>query len=89
MTDVKFEHPELFFKRLSTRAKELPIWVGELYFELHRGTFTTQSRLKYLNRVSEQALRTSECWSAISHIFGLNFTYPTKEFEKIWQAVLL
>ncbi len=52
-----------FFARASAEAHDLTAWVGELYFELHRGTYTTQSRTKRLNRRAEQALREAETWS--------------------------
>ena len=35
-----------FFTKASAEAHDLTTWVGELYFELHRGTYTTQSRTK-------------------------------------------
>ena len=34
-----------FFRAMEAEAGEaLPTWNGELYLELHRGTYTTQSR---------------------------------------------
>lgn len=43
------ESVEDFFDRLehnsATKKTELVTWFGELYFELHRGTYTTQVRL--------------------------------------------
>lgn len=34
-----------FFRNLEAQSGELlPTWNGELYLELHRGTYTTQSR---------------------------------------------
>ena len=38
----------------------LPEWHGELYLELHRGTYTTQARTKRWNRVLEFRLREVE-----------------------------
>ena len=35
----------------------LPVWVGEIYLELHRGTLTTQGRTKYLHRRAERDAR--------------------------------
>ncbi len=35
----------------------LATWDGELYLEMHRGTFTTKSNLKRLNRALEFKLR--------------------------------
>jgi len=49
-----------FFDRLEEVADELPVYHGELYLEYHRGTFTTQSRFKYLHRRLEVALQAHE-----------------------------
>ena len=40
--------------------KSLATWDGELYLEMHRGTFTTKSDLKKINRRLEYKLRTAE-----------------------------
>jgi alpha-mannosidase len=37
---------EAFFDRLEEAADGLPIYEGELYLEYHRGTYTSQARLK-------------------------------------------
>lgn len=42
---------------------ELETWDGELYLEMHRGTFTTKSNLKKLNRSLEFKFRTAEMLS--------------------------
>lgn len=38
----------------------LPVWRGEQYLELHRGTYTTQARIKRLNRRLEHVLVEAE-----------------------------
>ena len=38
----------------------LEVWDGELYLEMHRGTFTTKSDLKRINRRLEYKFRTAE-----------------------------
>jgi len=38
----------------------LPVWWGELYLEIHRGTLTTQAWIKAANRRAEEALRFAE-----------------------------
>jgi hypothetical protein len=38
----------------------LPKWVGELYFERHRGTYTTQAATKRSNRLCQTALHDAE-----------------------------
>src|SRR5256885_13494469 len=42
---------------------ELATSGGDLYFELHRGTYTSQSRTKRLNRQAQRALKEAEMWS--------------------------
>ena len=45
-----------FFKKLEADTKDskyLPAWVGELYLEYHRGTYTTMARNKRFNRKAE------------------------------------
>ena len=42
----------------------IPVWRGELYFETHRGTLTSQLRTKVGNRRCERLLREAELWSA-------------------------
>ena len=42
------------------RVAELPVWRGELYLETHRGTFTSQGRVKAANRRCETLLRQAE-----------------------------
>ena len=45
---------QVFFEALQSSLKpEVPVWVGELYLELHRGTYTTQGRIKRYNRELE------------------------------------
>ncbi|MBR3817269.1 MAG: alpha-mannosidase [Clostridia bacterium] len=40
--------------------KNLAVWDGELYLEMHRGTFTTKSDLKKINRRLEYKFRAAE-----------------------------
>ena len=72
-----------FFEAASAEAHDLTTWVGELYFELHRGTYTTQSLTKRLNRRAEQALREAEMWSV-----GAG-DYPASELDAAWKKLML
>ena len=72
-----------FFEGASVEAHDLTTWVGELYFELHRGTYTSQSRTKLLNRRAEQALREAEMWSV-----GAPRDYPELELDAAWKLML-
>ena len=73
-----------FFQRARDEAHDLTRWVGELYFELHRGTYTTQSRTKRLNRKAEQALREAEVWSVAA-----GERYPASVLDSAWKRLLL
>jgi alpha-mannosidase len=72
-----------FFAAASAESHDLTTWVGELYFERHRGTYTSQSRTKRLNRHAEQALRQAEIWSV-----AIGDGYPTAELEAAWKLLL-
>ncbi len=72
-----------FFESASREAHDLTTWVGELYFELHRGTYTSQSRTKRLNRLAEQALREAEVWSVAK-----GGAYPAEALEAAWKRLL-
>jgi len=43
-----------------------PTWVGEMYFEKHRGTYSSQIGTKQGNRNSERLLHEIELWSALA-----------------------
>ena len=65
----------------------LPRWTGELYLELHRGTLTSQARVKKLNREAEHRLLEAEALLALAALHGGE--YPAKELEATWKTVLL
>ncbi len=73
-----------FFEAAAAEADGLATSVGELYFELHRGTYTSQSRTKRLNRLAQQALREAEMWSVAA-----GGSYPSSELSALWQTLLL
>src|SRR5215216_2207634 len=65
----------------------LPRWVGELYLELHRGTLTTQAKVKKLNREAEHRLLEAEAFAAVAALSGA--PYPAEELERLWKVLLL
>src|SRR3954449_12939617 len=58
-------HPEAFFDDLEAGARDLRTIVGELYFEYHRGTYTSQAAVKRGNRRAEAALHDAELLDAL------------------------
>jgi alpha-mannosidase len=77
-----------FFKRLERESADLPEWTGELYYEEHRGTYTSQARTKLQNRKSELGLREAEILSSLAHAAGRR-KYPEKDLDRAWKLVLL
>jgi alpha-mannosidase len=76
-----------FFRDAKGRSRDLPVWAGELYFELHRGTYTSQARTKKGNREGEFLLRDAEMLACFSP--GFPAKYPAEELERLWKIVLL
>src|SRR5437868_13680443 len=72
-----------FFDQASRDAHDLATVSGELYFELHRGTYTSQSRTKRLNRRAQQALKEAETWSVAAG------DYPRDKLDEPRKTVLL
>ena len=71
-----------FFEHASAEAHDLVTVRGELYFELHRGTYTSQARTKLLNRRAQDALREAEMWSVAAG------SYPREELDQAWKTLL-
>ncbi|MFF8606588.1 alpha-mannosidase [Streptomyces sp. NPDC015346] len=85
---VRWERPAEFFAKAEAEYPDPPVWVGELYLELHRATLTSQARTKQGNRASENLLREAELWSATAAV-RTGFPYPYEELDRIWKTVLL
>ncbi|KAF9922353.1 Glycoside hydrolase, 38 vacuolar alpha mannosidase, partial [Linnemannia zychae] len=80
---------ESFFKSVEEKAKGLQEWKGELYFELHRGTYTSQAATKRYNRKLEFLLRDVEIASTLCMCLGRNYTYPKADLDLLWKDLLL
>lgn len=79
-----------FFRELeSTFGAALPTWNAELYFELHRGTYTTQGRNKRANRCSEFLLHDAEYLAAQAAFIDQDYRYPHETFRQAWELVCL
>ena len=81
-----------FFATLEKKAvggTKFVTWYGELYFELHRGTYTTQSNNKRNNRKGEFLLREVELLATLASLRSSSYKYPKKEIDNMWEPVLL
>jgi alpha-mannosidase len=84
---VAIESPADFFDRVEREDPDPPVWVGELYFEKHRGTYTSQARTKAGNRRGEWLLREVELWATEAARWGAS--YPAAEIDALWCDLLL
>jgi alpha-mannosidase len=80
--------PEAFFEAARAEYPDAPVWSGELYLEMHRGTYTSQARGKAGNRRSEHLLREAELWATAAAIHA-GSPYPYDELDRLWKRVLL
>lgn len=67
---------------------KFPTWVGELYLEFHRGTFTSVAEVKANNRRAEAAMRSLEALAVHAMVQGVA-DYPVQDFSALWDVVLL
>ncbi|NLE97169.1 MAG: alpha-mannosidase [Propionibacterium sp.] len=81
---VSLDAPEAFFVAAEEEYPQAPVWVGEMYLELHRGTYTSQIAMKQGNRATEYLLTEAEHWAAQAAIEA-GVTYPYDEFDALWQ----
>ncbi|MFE4534644.1 alpha-mannosidase [Streptomyces scopuliridis] len=85
---VEWEAPADFFAKAEAEYPDPPVWVGELYLELHRATLTSQAGTKRGNRRSESLLTEAELWAATAAA-RTGMPYPYEELDRIWKTVLL
>ena len=83
---VRMESPQTFFEDCAQEGAPKNRYVGELYFQCHRGTYTTQAAIKRGNRKSELALREAEIWSIAARNA---LAYPAEELDRCWKNVLV
>ena len=57
---VEYTSADAFVQKLEAAAPTLPVYDGELYLELHRGTLTAKQQIKKNNRMAENLLRMLE-----------------------------
>jgi alpha-mannosidase len=85
---VVIRKPAEFFAEAEAEYPDAPVWKGELYLELHRGTLTSQAKVKQGNRRNEHLLHEAELWAAMAAVDGL-LDYPYDELDRLWKLLLL
>ena len=83
---VRQEAARTYFEQLDDRVRDnrrLETWEGELYFEYHRGTYTSMARNKKANRRSEQMLMDLELLSVLTN------NVPKEALDRLWRDTVL
>ena len=91
MPQVRMGKALEFFKKLDlavSHNRKIPKWVGELYLEYHRGTYTSMARNKRYNRKAEFLCQDAELFSSISNLAAQG-EYPRDRINSGWETILL
>ena len=65
---------------------KVPTWKDELYFEYHRGVYTSQADTKQRIRHDEELMLDAEKYASVAALFGRS--YPQDRFELAWKNLL-
>ena len=82
LPSARMGHPNEFFAEAEKIRHELPVYNDELYYENHRGTYTSQGFIKYNNRRNEFRLSRIE----MAGIFGKG--YDKERLHELWLLLL-
>lgn len=77
-----------FLEKNFNDSKELAVWDGELYLEMHRGTFTTKSEIKRYNRLLEYKFRDAEILSVL-RLINKKADYPAEKLQELYKKLLI
>ena len=85
---VEFSTAAGFFRDLGPKLPSLavPTWKDELYFEYHRGVFTTQAETKRRIRKTEEVVLNAEKFSSLAALLGR--PYPSVTLDRSWKDLL-
>jgi alpha-mannosidase len=83
---LEFSFARDFFSDMEKKLPnmQVPTWDGELYFQYHRGVFTTQAETKRRIRRAEENVLNAEKFSSIASLFGR----PYPDMELPWKNLL-
>lgn len=72
---VELSDPKSFFKKMDEAGGPVNTYVGELYFNAHRGTYTSQAKVEQNNRRADVC--TSARWRCGEHLVFVREMYMT------------
>jgi alpha-mannosidase len=85
---IDFSTAKAFFADLNQELSTLkvPTWKDELYFEYHRGVYTSQAGTKQRIRHDEELMLDAEKYASVASLFGRS--YAQDQFELAWKNLL-
>jgi alpha-mannosidase len=85
---LQFSFARDFFSDMEQKlpTMQVPTWDGELYFQYHRGVFTTQAETKRRIRRAEELVLNAEKFSSLASLYGR--PYPQETMEFTWKNLL-
>lgn len=89
---VVMSTPKAYFTKLEQEVADqprLPVWAGELYFEYHRGTYTSIAKIKKNMRKSEILLQEAELFQTLGQVTQQVEKYPKEALNGLWKTLLL
>jgi alpha-mannosidase len=85
---IDFSTAKAFFAGLNQELPNLkvPTWKDELYFEYHRGVYTSQADTKQRIRHDEELMLDAEKYASVASLFGR--PYAQDQFGLAWKNLL-
>jgi alpha-mannosidase len=85
---LQFGFASDFFNDLEKKLPnmQVPTWDGELYFQYHRGVFTTQAETKRRIRRAEENVLNAEKFASLASLYGR--AYPQDGMQLTWKDLL-
>ena len=85
---LEFTFASEFFADMEKKlpSMQVPTWNGELYFQYHRGVFTTQAETKRRIRRSEENVLNAEKFASLALLYGR--PYPQELMTQTWKNLL-
>jgi len=85
---LEFSFASEFFAEMENKlpTMQVPTWNGELYFQYHRGVFTTQAETKRRIRRSEENVLNAEKFASLANLCGK--PYPQEVMTDTWKKLL-
>ena len=84
---TNFSNLSDYMELINKNESELPVYNGEMYLELHRGTLTSIAKIKRGNRKSEIDARNAEMLAAFAQMLNTS-NYPKQKIDDLWKELL-